>query len=721
MPRRANKLRTVQTLCKVGACEPCCGIEVDIDDSEPGGKMVAVRPDKEHPLSQGYACIKGLKLLGYQNSPDRLTQPMRRDGDRWVPATWREASEAIGGKLRALADQHGPRSISTYWGNAADSVAITMANTFCHAFGSPNSYNVLSLEYTDRGVVAHELYGNENLVLQPDVVAAKFAILLGTNPMVTQGLTLLQRRPHVGADLKKSKAAGGKLVVVDPRRTQTAALADWHVAIRPGTDLYFLLALIRTIVDEGLYDESFLAEHTTGFEIWKGLASVMTPERAEEITTVPASTTREIARQFAAADGAYVSTRVGVQTSHNTVLTEWAVATLCAITGNIDRPGGLYHNPGVLDVSALIEKFTKRKNTSPSRIGNYPHVFGGLPCTVLPDEILTPGDGQVRALVVIAGNPVISFPNTAKIEAALEKLELLVSVDIFLNDTASFADWVLPAATQFETGGFHFLVNQFDQQPYAELRPKLVEPPGEARGEWDIFKDLSRAAGVPFLNNPTVDRVARMLDAVGVGFSPTMLNRYLLLGKTPSYGELAKHPRGLPGKPMQFGTFFTERIYTQDRKIHLAPEALLGELGPALHDPPLPTTELPFLLISGARRSQSFNSWTHNIPELVEKLGGNWATVNDADGARLGIDDGSRIKIRSAIGEIEVEARLCPKIAPGVVAVHQHWGHTYDSGMTTANKYPGVNVNRLHDDAVRDPFCAMPVFNGTPVAIKVVE
>lgn len=288
-----------------------------------------------------------------------------------------------------------------------------MANTFCHAFGSPNSYNVQSLEYTDRGVVAHELCSNQNLILQPDVAPAKFAILLGTNSLVTQGLTLLQRRPHVGADLKQSKAAGGKLVVVDPRSTQTTSLADWYVAIRPGTDLYFLLALIRTIVDERLYD---VAEHTTGFDTWKELALEMTADRTEEITSVPASTTRELARQFAAADGAYVSTRVGVQTSHNTVLTEWAVATLCALTGNIDRPGGLYHNPGVLDVPALVDKFTKRKNTSPSRIGNYPHVFGGLPCSVLPDEVLTPGDGQVRALVVVAGNPVISFPNTAKMK-----------------------------------------------------------------------------------------------------------------------------------------------------------------------------------------------------------------------------------------------------------------------------------------------------------------
>ncbi len=707
-------IRTVPTVCKVGACEPFCGIQVDVQD----GRMVDVRPDPEHPISEGYVCIKGMNILGYQNSPDRLTHPLRRDATGWVRASWAEATQAIGGQLRAIADASGARSIATYWGNSADSVGITMANTFCHAFGSPNSYNVLSLEYTDRGVVAQELYGNENLVLQPDVSRARYAILLGTNPVVTQGLTLLQRRPHVAEDLKRAKAAGGVLVVVDPRVTQTTRLADHHLAIRPGTDLYFLLALIRTIIDERLYDAAFIGEHATGFDVWEGLAREMTPARAQEITGIAADTIRDIARGFAGADGAYASTRVGVQTSHNPVLTEWAVATLCAITGNIDRPGGLYNNPGVLDIPALIQKFTKRNNTSPSRIGGYPPVFGGLPAAVLPDEILTPGDGQVRALVVVAGNPVISFPETAKVEAALRKLELLVSVDIFLNDTATFAHWVLPAATQFEQGAFHFLVNAFDPKPYAELRPKLVDPPGECRGEWDIFKDLSRAARVPFLNNPTFDRLARLLDRAGIEFTPAMLYRYLLLGKTPSYGTLRRSPRGAPGKPFALGGFFRTEIHTEDRRIHLAPERLVAELPRALAAPPGPTADLPFLLISGARRLASYNSWTHNIPALVERLKGNWATVNDRDAGQLGIADGDKIRLRSATSAIDIEARVSAEISPGVVAVHQHWGHTYESGMHTARKYPGVNVNRLHPDQVRDPLCGMPVFNGTPIALE---
>lgn len=710
----AEPVETSHAQCKVGACEPFCGLEVDIAR----GRIVRVRPDREHPVTNGYACIKGMAVPAYVNSPDRLLHPVRREGSEWKRSGWKQAISEIGGKLRDIAERHGPRAIATYWGNAADSIAITMANTFCHAFGSPNSYNVLSLEYTDRGVVAEHLYGNENLILQPDVTRSKFALLLGTNPLVTQGLTLLQRRPHVGADLRDARAAGGRLVVVDPRRTETARRADQHVVIRPGTDLFLLLSMIHTIIHERLHSDRFVRERTTGFEAWAEMVRPASPERMAEITGVPAETAREVARAFAASDGAYASTRVGVQTSHNSVLTEWAVATLAAITGNIDRPGGLYYNPGVVDTPALIEKFTKRKNRSPSRIGGYRAVFGGLPAAILPDEILTGGDGQVRALVVIAGNPVISFPNTRKVEEALRALELLVVVDLFVNDTAAFAHYVLPATTVYEHGGWHFLTSSFEQSPYAELRPKLVEPPGECRPEWDIFKDLSRAAGVPFLNNPLFDRLARLLDAVGLGFTPDLLARYLLAGKQPTHRALRKSPRGAAGPAFAFGRFFDDRILTSDRRIHLAPRELCDELGVALDRPPRPSSDFPFLLISGARRLASYNSWTHDIPELAEKLKGNFATLNQSDAELLGIEDGARVRIRSGVGCIEIEARCSRDIAPGVVAVHQHWGHVYDSGLTTSKRWPGVNVNHLHSDGVRDRFCGMPVFNGTPVAIE---
>lgn len=706
--------QTISTVCKIGACEPFCGISLNVE----GGKITRVKPDPAHPISEGYVCIKGMNLLGYQNAPDRLLYPLHRKESGWSRVSWDDALGDIGARLHALTQQFGPRAVATYWGNAADSIGITMANTFCHAFGSPNSYNVLSLEYTDRGIVAEAIYGNENLILQPDVKHAKYALLLGTNPIVTQGLTLLQRRPHVGADLKHARKHGGKLVVLDPQRTQTARMADLHVPIRPGTDLFFLLGMLHVIVQEGLQNEAFIKAHTTGFAQWRELAQQISLQQTEQITGVKATTIQDIARDFAAADGAYISTRVGVQTSHNSTLTEWVVATLVAITGNIDRTGGLYFNPSVLDIPGLIKKFTKRKNPSPSRIGNYPPIFGGLPCAVLADEILTPGEGQVRALIVIAGNPVISFPNTPKIEEALQSLDLLVVIDIFHNDTASFADYVLPAATQYERGEWHFLTSTFDQEPFAEFRPKVVEPPGECRGEWEIFKELSRKAKVPFLNNPLFDKLARFLDGIGIGFTPELLRRYLLFGKTPSYSHLKKSSHGAYGKPFQFGHFFTQQIHREDRRIQLAPPSFVEELQRVCQSLPKANDRFPFVLISGARRSASFNSWTHNIPALVEKLGGNWAILNQRDGDALGIREGDNIRIRSACGEIEIEARLSTDIAPGVVAVHQHWGHVYDAQWTTANKYPGVNVNHLHSHEVRDTFSGMAVFNGTPVSIE---
>ena len=218
-----------RTSCKIGACEPFCGLALEVED----GRIVSVRPDRDHPLTQGYACIKGMHVGDYVNDPERLLHPLRRGPNGLERVSWEAAIREIGAKLRSLRDAHGPRCIATYWGNAADSTTITLANTFCHAFGSPNSFNVLSLEYTDRGAVAERVLGNENLTLQPDAGRARFALLLGTNPLVTNGMTLLQRRPRISADLKAIQRSGGKVVVVDPRRTETAKVADEHVAIRP--------------------------------------------------------------------------------------------------------------------------------------------------------------------------------------------------------------------------------------------------------------------------------------------------------------------------------------------------------------------------------------------------------------------------------------------------------------------------------------------------------
>jgi formate dehydrogenase len=705
-----------RTSCKIGACEPFCGLALEVEDD----RVVSVRPDRDHPLTRGYACIKGMHVGDYINDPERLLHPLRRGPAGLERVSWEAAVHEIGAKLRSLRNAHGPRSIATYWGNAADSATITLANTFCHAFGSPNSFNVLSLEYTDRGAVAERVLGNENLILQPDAGRARFALLLGTNPLVTNGMTLLQRRPRISADLKAIQRNGGKVVVVDPRRTETAKVADEHVAIRPGTDLFLLVAMIRRILESGRADQAFLDRYANGHETWRTLVEAVEPARAARITDVPASHIERLADEFAAADGAFATTRVGVQTSPNTTLTEWAVMTLNAITGNVDRCGGVYFNPGAIDVPALVERFTKRRNPSPSRIGDYPQIFGGPPAPVFADDVLSDDPDRIRALIVVGGNPVITFPNTEKLERALRSLELLVCIDIYPSDTIAFAHYALPAATLYEKGGLHFLTSTFEPYPLLEWRSKILEPRGESRPEWDIFKSLSRAARVPFLNDPLLDRVARILDAVGIGFTEDFLYRFLLLGK-PSPRRLKRTPGGIKLGDVRFGEFLDHGLRTPDGRLQLAPGDLVSALPEALADPPGATETYPFALVSGARRLAGYNSWTHHISALAEKLGGNWATLNPADAARIGVAEGERVRVESAVGELEIEARLSTDIREGVVSIHQFFGHKYETGTRASRRYPGVNVNLLHDDRVRDRFCGMPVYNGTPCRVTPVS
>lgn len=505
-------------------------------------------------------------------------------------------------------------------------------------------------------------------------------------------------------------------MVVDPRRTETVRIADEHLAIRPGTDLFLLVAMIRRILDRGLHDRATVDRYATGVDAWKEMTAAVDPAWVAELTGISTEVINRTADAFASADGAFATTRVGVQTSFNTTLTEWSVMTLNAITGNIDRPGGVYFNPGAFDVPSLIDRFSRRRNPAPSRVGDYPQIFGGPPASVFADDVLSDDPERIRALVVIAGNPVITFPDTSKIEAALRRLDLLVCIDIFPSDTCAFADYGLPAATLYEKGGLHFLTSNFEPRPYAEWKPKLIEPRGETRSEWQIVKELSRAAGVPFLNDPWLDRLARGVEAFGFEFGETMLYRYLLMGKV-RLGTLRGRDAGMDLGEFVFGSFFERGIRTRDRKLHLAPSEFVAALRAAFEAPPLPKSDFPYVLITGARRLASYNSWTHHIEPLAEKLKGNWATLNPEDAAALGVAEGQRIRVRSETSQIEIEARLSPDVRRGVVAIHQFWGHVYETGTLATRRYPGVNVNHLHDDRVRDRFSGMPVYNGTPCRV----
>lgn len=581
---------------------------------------------------------------------------------------------------------------------------------------------MLSLEYTDRGAVAQRMFGNEHLILQPDADNADFALLLGTNPLVTQGMTLLQRRPRIGESLKGIQLRGGKVVVVDPRVTETAKVADMHVAIRPGTDLYLLLGMLKIVMSQELYDHDYVSQHTTGIRDWQVVLDDVCMSRISEVTDVPENLIEQLAAEFSRADSGFITTRVGVQTSHNSTLTEWLVQTLNAITGNIARKGGLYYHPGAINNIDLIHKFTKNKNNADSRIGGYPQLFGGPPASVFVQDVLSDSPQRIRALVVIAGNPVISFPNTAMVEEALKNLELLVCIDIYRSDTGSFADYNLPAATIYEKGGLHFLTQPFDPYPHLEWRPKILEPEGEVRPEWDIVRDISRSAGVNWLNNRGINILDKMMGLWGSRFTEEHLAQILLLSnlsqKKLLLGRLKKTRGGIKTGDPDFSKILEQFLHHSDHRINLAPPDLMEALKVAWREPSLPTTQFPLLLISGGRRLSSFNTWTHNMMPLSKTLKGNHAVLNPQDAATYGIDDGDMIQIQSETGLLELPVVVSQSVRSGVVMVHQFWGHQYKSGQVIARDTPGYNVNHLHSDTDLDRFTGMPVYNGTPCAIK---
>jgi formate dehydrogenase len=706
-------ITTIRTTCKVGACEPYCGIEVDVADD----RMVEVRPDKAHPVSKGYLCVKGHHLLEYQNDPDRLLRPTHRIADRWEPTTWDEATTAIGQRLRTLVDGHGPTSVATYWGNAADSANIVLALTTAGAFGSNQAYNVLSLEFTDRGANAQRMFGDEGLMLQPDADHTTHALLLGTNPVVTQGMALLQRRPRIRTDLRDIQRRGGSVTVVDPRQTETTELADTHLAIRPGTDLFLLVAMIRRILDTDAVDHDACERHTTGLDAWEQLTRQLSTRQAADICGIDAGAIDAEADRFASSPAAFATTRVGVQTAPNTTLTEWAVTTLNAITGNIDRPGGMIFHPGAGNPADYLLPGLMRNNFAPSKRSGIAPIFGGLPATDLADNILSDDPERVRALIVLAGNPLITFPDTAKMEAALTRLDLLVCLDIYLSDTATFAHWALPAATQFEKGSWHFMVGKYEPTPRIEWRSQVIPPTGDARPEWHIMQDILVAADAPFLNNPELHQQVLDHRTRGEHYPEEAMYRAILPDGL-TLEEVMAAPGGVAFPLPASGEFYEQHLATSDGRIHLAPHEFVAAIGPALATPVPLSPEYPFLLISGFRRLRSFNSWTHNMPSLTDRLDEPHAHLHPDTAATLGVADGESVRLTTEAGAITVPARVTDRIRTDTVAVPQFWGHTYPSGQHHARQRPGNNVNRLHTTTDVDLFTGMPVFNGRPCRIE---
>ena len=703
---------TAHTYCDL--CLSACGLEVDIED----GQIATVRGDRDHPLSAGYLCTKGKHGPVSRQGPERLLHPLKRTEGGWQQISWEQAYREVAARLREIRQRHGPHAIGMYYGagNPTSFFNFLFAQGFMSALGSRSFFNVLSVEFTGRYLVQEKMYGHAFFATAGDFERTNFVLMFGHNPAISE------EDPQKMAHLVEMRRRGGTLAVVDPRQTETAQKADRWVPITPGTDIYLALALHHVIIRDGLWDREYVARRCRGFDALARLVEPWSPERASALTGIDVGEIESLARGFATAASACAVAKLGVFQTRQGTLAYWLIEALNAMTGNLERPGGLLFRQGALPLG-LMADIANRGRKRTTRDGRYPEIIGSLPAASIPDEVLNPGPGQLRALVVDCGNPLLALPNEARVQQALESLELLVSVDVFLNETAQLAHYVLPAAAHFEKEDCYVTFPEHQRRRFIQWAPALVTPPGEARPEWRIFLELSRHTRVRLLNTPGLGLLAQamgMLDRLfrrggrwRFGPRPYARLLLLLLART-RLSSVLQSPHGL----LLSSTRQAGRHPKKGRRITLVPAELAAALASLDQDGDPRSGEYPLLLITGERERFKANTRFWHAPLLARLRARPFARLNWSDAEQAGVLDGDDVMISTSTGSICVKARVGDDIMPGVVSFPHGWGRRFQVTEADTGLELGVNVNRLTDDFRREPLAGVPVFNGIPCRLE---
>ncbi|MFI6601815.1 molybdopterin-dependent oxidoreductase [Nonomuraea sp. NPDC050536] len=715
---------TVHRTCPL--CEAVCGLTLTLDE---GGHVTSVRGDRDDPFSRGFICPKGASLGRLDEDPDRLRKPLIREGELWREANWEEAFDTVRQALGRVTDR---RSVAVYLGNPnAHSMAGQLyATPLIKALGTRNIFSASTADQMPKHVASGLMFGHPLAVPVPDLDRTDYLLMLGANPLESNGS--LCTAPDFPGRLKAIRARGGKLVVVDPRRTRTAALADEHVFVRPGSDAYLLFGLVHTLLAEDLVE---LRHEVNGLDEVREAAKHFPPEVAARRTGVPAETIVRLARELAGARTAAVYARIGTCTAEFGTLAQWLVDVLNVLTGNLDRPGGAMFPKPATEFGAGRRPYTTGRWRS--RVRGLPECNGELPVATLADEIETGGEGQIRFLMTVAGNPVLSAPHGARLDQAFATLDFMVSVDPYLNETTRHANVILPPPRMLQAGHYDFALLGFAVRNYARYSPPLLPLGDDRPSEAQILARLAMiASGLEGdLDEFVIDQMLRKaVDTPGSGVEGRDVSelresleggtgaerRLDLMLKLGPYGEwsgkgelslraLLDNPHGLDLGALE--PRLPEVLKTASGVIELAPPQLVEDvqrLRERLEQEP------PDIVLIGRRHLRSNNSWLHNVAPLVG--GSNTCTlqINPADVARLGLD--GHAVVRSATGEVTVPLEPTDTIMPGVVSLPHGWGHS-GSSQGVAAEHAGVSVNILTDESAVDVPSGNAVFNGVPVSI----
>lgn len=688
-------------------CEAICGLSIETETLADGSQQIlSIKGDAQDSFSRGHICPKAVALQDIQNDPDRVRQPMRRTGDQWQAIGWDEAFELVAERLSAIQAAHGKNAVAIYQGNPSvhNYGLMTHSNYFLGQLKTRNRYSATSVDQLPHHLTSYLMYGHGFLLPIPDIDHTQFMLILGGNPLASNGS--LMTVPDVEKRLKALKARGGKLVVVDPRRSETAAMADQHVFVRPGNDAALLLGLLNTLFEEGLTRASHLP--VNGLEEVRSAIAAFTADTMSARCGVPAEQIRQLARDFAAAESAVCYGRMGVSTQAFGSLCHWLIQLINLVTGNLDQPGGALCTTPAVDLVATTSG--GHFNVWQSRVSGLPEYAGELPVAALAEEMLTPGEGQVRALITVAGNPVLSTPNGRQLERALDGLQFMLSIDLYINETTRYADLILPPTAPLEHDHYDSTFNAFAVRNVTRFNEAVLAKPEGALDDWEIFVGLAKAFAAKQGTELKATMPPQQMIDLGLRFGPYGDKSEQKL----NLAALREHPHGLDLGPLQANLL--ARLKTESKAVEAAPALLVADLAR------FTAQALPGageLVLIGRRHVRSNNSWMHNYQRLVKGKPRHQLFMHPQDMAGRGLADGQRVRVQSRVGSIEVEVAASEDMMPGVVSLPHGWGHARPGvQMGIASAQPGASANDLTDERQLDAVSGNAALNGVPVRVE---
>ncbi len=736
-------------------CEASCGLVLEVDRG--ARRVVSIRGDDDDPRSRGYVCPKSQAIAAIHEDPDRIRRPLRRTGPpddpHWEEIEWDEALELVTKRLLALRAQHGPDSVGVYIGNPTghDFGAMLYTTFFMQALGTQRMFSGATVDQQPKNVSCRLMYGDGWLFPIPDIDRTDLLVVLGANPAVSNGS--LMSAPNIRDRLRDHRARGKRVIVIDPRRTETAELADEHLFLRPGTDAHLLLALVHVLFEEGLAAPGRLAQLTDGIDQVRALALPFTPEAVAPHTGIAAARIRELARELARTPRAVLYGRFGTCTQEFGTLASWLVDVVNILTGNFDRPGGLMFPRAATGQTEPIAGDTgpMPHDRYRSRVRGFPEVDGQLPAAVMAEEIDSAGEDRVRAMITVAGNPVLTTPNGVRLARALGQLDFMVAIDIYRNETTRYADVILPTTTHLEHENFDFLFQTTSVRNMVRFSPRTFAPPPGAKHHWELLLEIAAR-----LNGTTAEALDELMlgamagmftgrpgtagehvtaeDArarLGKEYGPARLLDLML--RAGPYGDgfeddapglslakLRETKHAIDLGPLE--PRLPELLRTPNRRIDLAPALIVSDVARLAHALASPPAHDGLVLI-GRRQVRNMNSWLHNVEVLARGRDRCTLRIHPEDARARGIVHGARARVRSRVGEIVVPVEVSDEMMPGVVCLPHGFGHggagtrlTVASGLQA-----GASFNDLADEQALDAISGNAVLNGIPVEAMPLE